>query len=148
MEEFQCQAIFEWMLLACKISKFQEINFKILAQILATPKIIAKVKGADNLQWCIWCGEMASLEHILLNCCETKKVHSWVVEHFPLPKLLAKHWIYGLPDKQFNPVIWITNFTIYKCHILACQGTSVSPVTQLDSECARYSNIYPILCLF
>ncbi len=35
LEEFQYQAIFECMLLACKISKFQEINFKILAWILA-----------------------------------------------------------------------------------------------------------------
>ncbi len=49
LEEFQYQAIFEHMLLACKISKFWEINFKILAQILAMPKIIVKVKGADNL---------------------------------------------------------------------------------------------------
>ena len=92
--------------------------------------------------------ELASLERILLNCCETKKVRSWVMEHFPLPKLSAKHWIYGLKDKRLNPVFWITNFMVYKCHILACEGIRVSPVTQLDSEYARYSNIFPILCLF
>ncbi len=38
-----CEKIFKQMLVDCKVTKFHEINYKILAHILATLKIIAKV---------------------------------------------------------------------------------------------------------
>ncbi len=63
--------VFQWLLVCCKITKFQEVNFKILAQILATPKILAMVKNQDNICWCVWCGAEGTLEHILLHCPET-----------------------------------------------------------------------------
>ena len=67
----ECEHIFKRMLLNCKISKFHEINYKILARILATPKIIAKVRGQENIAWC---GHLGTLEHILLHCKETKNL--------------------------------------------------------------------------
>ena len=52
----ESKMVFQWMLVCCKITKFQEVNFKILAQILATPKILAMVKNQDNIHLCVvWC---------------------------------------------------------------------------------------------
>ncbi len=39
----QVEKIFCHMLCDCKVMKFWDVNFKILARILAMPKIIAKV---------------------------------------------------------------------------------------------------------
>ena len=61
----QVEQVFHQMLFDYKITKFWDVNYKILARILATPKIIAKVQGEENLCFCA-CGEEASLEHILL----------------------------------------------------------------------------------
>ncbi len=44
------QLIFTRILKNYKINKFHEINFKILAQILVTPKMLSSIKGEDNLQ--------------------------------------------------------------------------------------------------
>ncbi len=63
---------------SCKIIKFWDINFKILSHILATPKIISKIHGEDNIQYCAWCGHDATLEHILLQCPDSKYLHTFV----------------------------------------------------------------------
>ena len=42
-EILELEQIFQRMLVQCKPTKFREINYKILARILATPKIISKV---------------------------------------------------------------------------------------------------------
>ncbi len=31
-------------------------------------------------------------------------------------------WIFGHCKSAINPVIWIVNFSIYKSHILVCEG--------------------------
>ena len=62
----EAEKVFQKMLLFCKITKFREINFKILSSILVMPKVISKVKYAENLIFCVWCGELATIEHILL----------------------------------------------------------------------------------
>ncbi len=65
-EILELEQIFQRMLVQCKPTKFREINYKILVRILAIPKIISKVQSEDNLRWCVWCGDEATLEHILL----------------------------------------------------------------------------------
>ena len=67
------QKAFCKMLKNYKISKFHEINFKILHHILATPQLIAHIRGSKGLQWCHWCGEVANINHILLECTETDR---------------------------------------------------------------------------
>ena len=73
----ESKMVFQQMLVHCKITKFYKVNFKILAQILATPKILATVKNQDNIHWCVWCGAEGTLEHILLHCPETIAIHSF-----------------------------------------------------------------------
>ncbi len=48
-EDFQATKIFKQILVACKVTKFWETNYKILAQILVILKIIAVVRGEENL---------------------------------------------------------------------------------------------------
>ncbi len=45
----QVEQVFHRMLCDCKITKFWDVNYKILARILAMPKIIVKVYGEENL---------------------------------------------------------------------------------------------------
>ena len=81
LEKPYCESIFRHMLVACKVTKFWQINYKILSRILATPKVISAVQGAENLQWCIWCGALGTLEHILLACPKTKELHNHICSH-------------------------------------------------------------------
>ncbi len=123
-EDFQATKIFKQMLVACKVMKFWEINYKILAQNLATLKMIVAVCGKENLHWCIWCGDMASLEHILFECMATKDLCRQLL-HFPSLNNCVKYryeWIFGVKTKCINPILWVSNFTIYKCHLQATIG--------------------------
>ncbi len=50
------KAIFIRMLKKCKVTKFWEINYKILARILATPVVLAAVLGDVSMMYCSFCG--------------------------------------------------------------------------------------------
>ncbi len=84
----ESEKIFQWMLVACRVIKFRDVNFKILARILAIPKIIARVRKADNLAWC---GAMGSLEHILLECRELQKIHKFLWKYLVLSNSLPQN---------------------------------------------------------
>ncbi len=118
----------------CKINKFHEINFKILARILVMPKMLSSIKGKDNLQWCAWCGKLGSLEHVLLWYPEIEKVHKWVIKMYKTKYFKPKHWIFGQKILDWNQLIWVCNFTLYQCHLLACEGHLVDVLSQLENE--------------
>ncbi len=61
----EAQMIFTWMLKKYKFTKFCEVNFKIFTNILVTPKILLCIKKKSSLSKCCYCGEEASLDHIL-----------------------------------------------------------------------------------
>ncbi len=103
------------MLHQCKITKFFEINFKILHHILATPALIAKIRKNEQLECCHWCGEKADLNHILLDCVSSDLVYS-AVEWIADIDLELQQWILGVLQ-MVNLLIWITNFSIYKAHL-------------------------------
>ena len=84
------QIIFRRMLKSCKYTKFREVNFKILAWILVTPKILAGVHGNPSLTRCLWCGEEANLEHILLHCSLVQRIKSCIVIANHLPESLFR----------------------------------------------------------
>ncbi len=72
--------IFRYMLRSCHITKFCEINFKILSRILVMPKIVAKIKCNPSLQFCAWCGLVANIEYILCECLTTVAVQKELVK--------------------------------------------------------------------
>lgn len=44
LDDKETMAVFVHMIKKCKYTKFREVNFKILAQILLTPQILAHIK--------------------------------------------------------------------------------------------------------
>ncbi len=142
LEVPEAEKVFRDMLLFCKITKFREINFKILSQILVMPKVISKVKHVENLAFCVWCGEVAMIEYILLWCSETNHLHDHIKS---VVKCLFSDtdWIFGHCKSTINPVIWIINFSIYKSHILACEGHKPQIFEQAYEELVRYQSLFP-----
>ncbi len=139
LEVPEVEKVFQEILLFCKITKFREINFKILSQILVMPKVISKVKHAENLAFCVWCGGLAMIEHILLWCPETKHLHDYIKSVVKSPFNYA-HWIFGHCKSTINPVIWMVSFSIYKSHILACEGHKPHIL-----ELVQYQSLFPFL---
>ena len=141
------ESIFHCVLCNYKITKFWEGNFKILGRILATPKIISHVCQEENIQYCAWYSDLATLEHILIQCPSTIEVHKQISKC--LHKKFKDHtWVFGLRTTSLNPVIWLANFAIYKSHLIACDGDKVQLWDQVLCEAAKYSTIYSILlCL-
>ncbi len=52
LEHKEKETIFVSMLKKCRITKFQEINFKILSRILLMPAVLSVIKSG----FCYWCG--------------------------------------------------------------------------------------------
>ncbi len=144
LEVPEAEKVFQDMLLFCRITKFREINFKILSQILAMPKVISKVKHVENLAFCVWCGETATIEHILLWCSETKHLYDHIKSVVKSP-FSDTDWIFGHCKTAINPVIWIVNFSIYKSHFLACEGHKPWILEQAYKELVRYQSLLPFL---
>ena len=132
------------MLKKCKVTKFWEVNYKIFARILATPVVIAAVLGDASRMYGGFYGKKAGLEHILLHCLETKKLHDFILTHFE-ESWSEQSWIFGLPNKYLNPLVWISNFSTYKCHLQMCHSIYVPLLTLFQNECLVFAPIFPVV---
>ncbi len=81
------------MLVKCKITKFWEVNYKILTQILATLVVIAAVHKNLVIAKCLWCQERANIDHILVHCVYTKYVRRSIIG--ALGEVSKESWILG-----------------------------------------------------
>ncbi len=66
------QNIFIQMIKSYKYTKFREVNFKILAQVLISPSLLALIRKNPALHSYTWCAGIANLEHILFSCPQMK----------------------------------------------------------------------------
>ncbi len=134
------QKTFHQMLKNCRVSKFHEINFKILHCTLAMPQLIAHIKGSKGLQWCHWCGEVANINYILLDCTETNQVYDWISDKIgaDIPK---RNHILG-QSSSVDSIIWVVNFAIYKTHLQWCEGIATELLEGVKHEYAQYSEIF------
>ena len=121
------------------------MNFKIFHQILAVPTLLTKVKKALELCRCVFCGTQADLGHILLRCPATQQLYSWVCGTLDI-ELETFHWILGY-SKAINPAIWLTNFALYKMHILAVEGHAVVLRDIAQAVYKSYHNLFPNSCV-
>ncbi len=145
LEVPECEQIFQWMLVSCKITKFRDINFKILARILVMPKILASIHKEENITWCAWCGMEGSLEHILLDCPETRGIHKFLCWNSAIQcNLACKAWIFGTTNPVLNPIIWVTNFVIYKAHLMACDGSRMKMKCLLHDDMSWFALLFPV----
>ena len=131
------------MLHSCKITKFFEINFKILHCILATPSLIAKIQKDKLLEQCYWCHSKADLDHILTVCPESKKVFNKIFDRFGI-EVTTRECILS-KDKSTNPVVWVANFSIYKAHLLSCEKVFILLLKQFCFEVKKYAPFFSIL---
>ena len=109
--------IFKRMVKKVKISKLRDNNFKILHRIMATPYLISKVCKEPKISKCFWCDEQADLNHILLGCSVTQKIHNDLI--IKLGDLEDQDWIFGTGNPEINQIIMVVNYELYKVHILA-----------------------------
>ncbi len=137
------QLAFKQMLKKCKITKFFDVNFKILHRILAIPALIVKIQGSNGLCSCQWCSEVANIDHILVHCVETNCIYSMLENVLDL-SFLKWERILGTYSNR-NPVLWVVNFAIYKAHIQWCEGVAMDLLDVVHGECDKYSSIFPIL---
>ena len=68
LSNFDLKKIYIRMLVKSKITKFWEINYKILTRILATPMVITAVNPNLGTPVCFVCSGVANLYYILLEC--------------------------------------------------------------------------------
>ncbi len=84
------------------------------------PKVIAHVWSKMSLSMCHWCkAEKADVDHILWSCPETQLLYTWIQDQMQVA-LTAKNRILG--GSEIDQIIWITNFAIYKAHLMAVDG--------------------------
>ena len=133
----------KFMLKKCKILKFFEVNFKILHCILATPALISKIRKDNTLAKCFWCGEEASIDHLFLKCPVSALVYDLVSSKCN-PDLTLPQRIFGIAQNT-NPILWITNFAIYKAHLQGCEGIMVEPKIVFEQEAWKYKYLFNVL---
>ncbi len=79
------------------------------------PKVISKVQHAENLALCVWCGEMATIEQVLLWCSETKCLHALINSMVKCP-FSDTDWIFGHCKTAINPLI-LTSCVCFRMEI-------------------------------
>ncbi len=121
------------MLVKCKVTKFWEVNYKILTRILVTPVVITASNPNLGTPMCFVCSGVANLHHILLEYSGTVSLCNYIMETLEVD-WPTKYWIFGSMSIYYNPVIWVSNFSIYKVHLL--QRWSIKWIDLLASPLA------------
>ncbi len=55
--------------------------------------------------------------------------------------------VFGLTS-HLNPIVWLTNFGIYKAHLQACSGAIELPISVVQSVFYTYSVLFVVLSDF
>ncbi len=131
------------MLKKCKISKFFEVNSKIIHQILATPALISKIRKDKNISKYLWCGGLANIDHIFLVCPASALVYDLVSSKYNTD-LTPTQRIFGAAH-HVNLVLWVANFAIYKAHLQGCEGIVVTPKVVFQNEVRKYKQLFNVL---
>ncbi len=128
----------------CKVTKFWEVNYKILARILATPVVITAVNPNLGTPICFLCSQTPNLHHIMLDCTGTVTLRLFIMDTLELT-WTNKVWIFGTNSTFYNPIIWLLNFTIYKAHLLALNGEKLSLKQCFLNKCEHYALLFPVV---
>ena len=131
----------------CKVTKFWEVNYKILMRILATPVVITTSNPNLGTPVCFICSGVANLHHVLLECSGTVSLHNFIMKTLEVD-WPNKYWIFGSMSIYYNPVIWVSNFSIYKAHLLSVNGDRLSLKQLFLNECECYVTVFPVVCPF
>ncbi len=111
--EDEKRKVFHWILTRCKITKFWDVNYKILVRILATPVVLNAVNPETGTPNCVEYGAIAGISHILLSCVATKKIYTDICMMMEID-LFDSNWILGINSNYLLPLIWVVNFGVEK----------------------------------
>ncbi len=147
LSKVECEMVFMCMIAKYKYTKFWEINFKILARILLTLKMLACICKNLGLMKCPWCKTEGSLEHYLFACTYVQDLQCKVVQdNMALFGDWSDYvWCFGALKNKLNPILWVINFAIYKGYLRALEGYHDDLFTMVAGECAQHEYLFPIL---
>ncbi len=94
---------------------------------------------------CFYCGALADVTHILLDCTATMLLHQHVCKSLAV-EITPTKWILG-HSHLVNPVIWLTNFTLYKAHLMATEWLTFNINSLLHDTFVSYSALFPQLSI-
>ncbi len=145
----ESKMVFMHMIYKCKYTKFCEINFKILACILVTLKILSHIHKNPSLAMCPWCSNVGTLEHCLglFTCHKVATVqNSLVQDNISLFGQWSNcFWCFGALKGALNPIIWVVNFAIYKGFLRASGGYKEDLLALIAREYSHYEYLFPVL---
>ena len=136
--------VFTQMLHKCKVTKFWDVNFKVLSRILATPVVLASVNPGCGSNMCSFCGEWAGLKHIMLHCPATVELHQFILTTFE-ENWDDDAWIFGHNNVYLNLLIWLVNFSKYKTHLQSFHSQFALLKLSFLNECSKFSRLFPVL---
>ena len=116
--------IFQSIRETSKEIKLQEFHFKVIHRIFVTKKELFRFKIMEDGD-CIYCGEMDSIDHLLINCHFTISFTDKVLQWFNLNNnssfaLTTKEVLFGLMNtshslkRKLNYTLLFMNYYIYK----------------------------------
>ncbi len=85
-------------------------------RILATPVVITASNPNLGTPVCFICSGVANLHHVLLDCLGTVSLCNYIMRTLEVD-WPARYWIFGSISMYYNPVIWVSNFSVYKVHL-------------------------------
>ena len=136
--------VFHNMLVHCKVTKFWDVNYKILSRILATPVVLHAVNPNLGTLSCIECGAVVGILHILLTCVATKLIREEICILMCID-LTDIHWIFGINSIYLLPLIWVVNFGVYKHHLSSFYRQKLSLKISVVNELLHYAVLFPVL---
>ncbi len=136
--------VFHNMLVHCKVTKFWDVNYKILSRILATPVVLCTVNPNLRTLFCVECGVVVDISHILLTCVATKQIREEICVLMHI-QLSDTHWIFGINSTYLLPLIWVVNFGVYKHHLSSFYRQKLSLKISIINELLYYAALFPVL---
>ncbi len=128
----------------CKITKFWDVNYKILSQILVTPVVLHVVSPGTGTPNCITCGAHAGVSHIMLNCPLARAFHVYLCNTFEL-SISEREWLFGTASTYVLPFIWLTNFVIYKFYLCSFHGERLPLLVCFSNDLSQFASLFPVL---
>ena len=84
--------------------------------------MISRIKKCPKLAECWWCGGLANIDHILIDCPQTILLLDFIRFKINLP-LTPRDRVFGIFGTDAL-IVWLINFAIYKAHLMAMEGLS------------------------
>ena len=80
----------------------------------------------------------------MLTCPLTKSFCMHLCDIFELT-ISEREWLFGTTSTYVLPLIWLTNFVIYKFHLCSFHGERLPLLMHFSNELSQFASLYPVL---